>query len=520
MSTFIRSLTSRMVLASGLLAFTGSALASGITPGNLVAVRVGDGLVPLTNAATAVFLDEYTPTGTFVQTLALPTAAAGTNNALTNSGTATSEGYLNVSVNGQYLVHAGYAAIPGTAAIASTASPNAPRTVSRIDLGGNIDTSTSFSGDTSYSGNNIRSATSVDGNEFWTSGTAAATSDGGVRYASSLGANSSLQVSSTVTNTRVVGTFGGQLYVSSASGSFKGVNTVGTGLPTTNSQSIALLPGFPSTTPSQYDFFFADASTLYVAEDGSTGATGGIERWDSVGGVWTRAYTLNPAVGLGCRALTGVVTGGVTTLFATTTETFSNQIVTVTDTGAASTFTSITTAGTNLVFRGLRRVPTGGPALPGNAFCPGDGSGMACPCGNNSIVGNNEGCVSTLTFGGKLVASGNPSLANDTIVLTSTQLPNSSALYFQGTTAVGGGAGATFGDGLRCAGGSVVRLGTKTNVAGSSQYPSGGDPSVSVKGAVTAPGLRTYQTWYRNAAAFCTPSTFNLTNGWSLTWVP
>ncbi len=26
--------------------------------------------------------------------------------------------------------------------------------------------------------------------------------------------------------------------------------------------------------------------------------------------------------------------------------------------------------------------------------------------------------------------------------------------------------------------------------------------------------------WYRNAAAFCTPSTFNLTNGLSITWVP
>jgi hypothetical protein len=27
-----------------------------------------------------------------------------------------------------------------------------------------------------------------------------------------------------------------------------------------------------------------------------------------------------------------------------------------------------------------------------------------------------------------------------------------------------------------------------------------------------------YQLWYRNAAAFCTPSTFNLTNGLDVTW--
>jgi hypothetical protein len=35
---------------------------------------------------------------------------------------------------------------------------------------------------------------------------------------------------------------------------------------------------------------------------------------------------------------------------------------------------------------------------------------------------------------------------------------------------------------------------------------------------VTAAGTRTYQCWYRNAAAFCTPSTFNLTNGVLITW--
>jgi hypothetical protein len=39
-----------------------------------------------------------------------------------------------------------------------------------------------------------------------------------------------------------------------------------------------------------------------------------------------------------------------------------------------------------------------------------------------------------------------------------------------------------------------------------------------VRGAVTSPGTRSYQVWYRNAAAFCTPSTFNLTNGTSIVW--
>lgn len=51
------------------------------------------------------------------------------------------------------------------------------------------------------------------------------------------------------------------------------------------------------------------------------------------------------------------------------------------------------------------------------------------------------------------------------------QMPNSSALYIQGTSQQAGGAGILFGDGLRCVGGAVVRLSTESNVAGASQYP-------------------------------------------------
>jgi hypothetical protein len=105
-------------------------------------------------------------------------------------------------------------------------------------------------------------------------------------------------------------------------------------------------------------------------------------------------------------------------------------------------------------------------------------------------------------------------------VLTGSGMPNSSCLYFQGTAQVLSGNGSVFGDGLRCAGGSVLRLGTKINAGGTSSYPIGGDTPISVQG-VNAPGnTRHYQTWYRNAAAFCTPSTFNLTNGLTTTWFP
>jgi hypothetical protein len=157
---------------------------------------------------------------------------------------------------------------------------------------------------------------------------------------------------------------------------------------------------------------------------------------------------------------------------------------------------------------------SGTPCGPvGVPFCFGDGTGTACPCGNSGTAGN--GCASSVNANGaNLTTSGGSSLANDTLVLQGNGMSNSSCLYFQGTTQIS----SAFGDGLRCAGGTVIRLSTKTNVGGSSQYPGAGNPSISVKGAVTTPGTRTYQTWYRNSAAFCTPSTFNLTNGVLITW--
>ncbi len=155
--------------------------------------------------------------------------------------------------------------------------------------------------------------------------------------------------------------------------------------------------------------------------------------------------------------------------------------------------------------------------VPGTDFCFGDGSGVACPCGNAGAPGN--GCASSVNASGAYLATaGTASVSADSVALTASGMPNSSCLYFQGTTQL---AGAAFGDGLRCAGGSVVRLGTKTNSAGTSSYPVGTDLSVSVKGGVPAGGgTRTYQAWYRNAAAFCTASTFNLTNGTAIAWVP
>ena len=161
--------------------------------------------------------------------------------------------------------------------------------------------------------------------------------------------------------------------------------------------------------------------------------------------------------------------------------------------------------------------------VPGNpspvtALCFGDGSGSACPCGNGGGAG--AGCRNSLGSGGVLGFQGAPSVTQDTFTLTTSGLPDSPSLYFQGTLAQAGGAGSVYGDGLRCVAGTVVRLGVKTSVGGGSSYPAAGDPSVSARGFAFPGAVRWYQCWYRNSAAYCMPEGFNLTNALRAGWLP
>ncbi|MFO1010075.1 MAG: hypothetical protein U1F29_08440 [Planctomycetota bacterium] len=155
-------------------------------------------------------------------------------------------------------------------------------------------------------------------------------------------------------------------------------------------------------------------------------------------------------------------------------------------------------------------------------YCFGDGSGTACPCGNNSLPAAQAGCLSSIGSGGRLLASGLPFVTGDTLALNASGMPATVAcLYFQGTLADNGGLGSFRGDGLICTAGTLLRLGTRTNVAGASSFPGAGGPLVSVRGGIPAAGgTYFYQAWYRNAAVFCTSETFNLTNGMAVTWLP
>ncbi|MBK7875024.1 MAG: hypothetical protein IPJ77_04610 [Planctomycetes bacterium] len=152
--------------------------------------------------------------------------------------------------------------------------------------------------------------------------------------------------------------------------------------------------------------------------------------------------------------------------------------------------------------------------VTGTGYCFGDGTGTPCPC---TAGGVGRGCPNSIfPTGALLIAQGTASLSNDTVALKASAMPNSSCVYFQGTSTNN----LQSFDGLVCVAGNVIRLGTKTNVCNSSQFPDATNPTVSVRGGVTAPGVRYYQVWYRNPANFCTPATSNYTNGLAITWVP
>lgn len=158
---------------------------------------------------------------------------------------------------------------------------------------------------------------------------------------------------------------------------------------------------------------------------------------------------------------------------------------------------------------------------PGTPTCTGEGPGSACPCANSGAAGH--GCANSANPGGAhLTATGfveaSASTGTDSVVLHVDGMPaGAPLLYFQGTS---NPAPFSFGDGVLCTTGSLIRLRVKINVGGASLFPEPGDPSLSTAGSVTLGSGTTnyYQAYYRDSAPFCTSATFNTTNGISLTW--
>jgi hypothetical protein len=206
-------------------------------------------------------------------------------------------------------------------------------------------------------------------------------------------------------NYRGVTEFGGALYFTKGSGS-NGMDTVYTvsSLPTVAnaaSATISVVPGFPTDSAratggdfTPFAVFFANATTMYVADEGSGDSTdvsqhAGLEKWSLVNGSWQLDYVLTQGLigtvdgnlygydgqypdvtTVGLRNLTGVVNSdGTVTLWATTSTSSAatdngadpNKVVTITDQFSATTLPASET------FKTLVG-PTYGTAYRGVAF--------------------------------------------------------------------------------------------------------------------------------------------------------
>ncbi len=253
-------------------------------------------------------LDEYSPSGSLVQSVALPTSSSGSTNALTASGSANSEGLLSLSGNSQYLLATGYDTGVGTASVSGTAAATTPRTVARVDASDNVDTSTAL---TNFAdGNNPRSAVSTDGNQIWLGG-----ASGGVEY-TTLGSTTATSLNTQDKNVRQVSIFDNQLYTSSdPTKQSLTIATVGSGLPTTPTQTISNL-SFSQSPSEPYAYVMMTLGsgpgpdTMYVADN----ATNSLERYNLVGATWTASGTTTIA---NVTGVTGVDNGGTVTLYAT-----------------------------------------------------------------------------------------------------------------------------------------------------------------------------------------------------------
>jgi hypothetical protein len=157
------------------------------------------------------------------------------------------------------------------------------------------------------------------------------------------------------------------------------------------------------------------------------------------------------------------------------------------------------------------------------SFCaPGSDGVMVCPCGNAPTV-SRAGCNNSAATGGaQLTATGD--VSPDSVVLHATSMmPNATCVFLQGNAL--SSAGLTFGDGVRCVSGTLVRLYVKTASNGAANAPLASDPKISARSAALGdtiqPGTRRwYQTYYRDPASFgcASPATFNVTSGVQIDW--
>ena len=258
----------------------------------------------------------------------------------------------------------------GSASLSSTPASQVPRVVARVDANGNIDTTTAL---VDYeSANNPRTAISTDGTNIWLAG------PDGIRY-TTLGSTTSTLLATS--NVRQVSIVNNQLYISTQS-SGKYVDTVGSGVPITDSPSVTSLVLSGGTLSKPDGFFFADLNnspgpdTLYIADEDTT--TGGLLKYCLNNGVWTYEGEKGNGSNL-YRGLTGVVEPGVGVVLYTTRKGGSGasgggELASLLDStgydgnlsSTTGSFVTLATAPNDEAFRGVALAPT---AVPEPSAC-------------------------------------------------------------------------------------------------------------------------------------------------------
>ena len=171
---------------------------------------------------------------------------------------------------------------------------------------------------------------------------------------------------------------------------------------------------------------------------------------------------------------------------------------------------------------------TGSNGAPvGTSFCsPGnDLSSTNCPClvSDGQTADPGHGCGNSVFSGGALLTAVGTT-SPDTVQLTASDIPAGvGSIYLEGSIDLTSTTGPVqFGDGIRCAGGSLIRMGLRNDTDNDSVTtlgPSSGDPQISVLGGVIAGNTYVYQTYYRNPnPAWCAPNTFNVTQAIRIAW--
>ncbi len=281
----------------------------GFTPGDLIVYRVGNASTPAgTSSATPVFLDEYTPSGTLVQSISLPSSISS-GLALTDSGKASSNGMLSLSPDSSEIALFGYDVSSG----AASATGSAAETVGIVGTNG----ATQLEGFTDETASNARSAAyDPSTGKLYTSG-------GLGLFESKFSANGT-----STTTTIVSGSTGDVQIINGVVFYTSGASVLSLGgEPTAATASTAVVSDGSKTSPTQ--FFFArlgtgstygttGADTLYVADSAATNGTLFKYTWN--GSKWSAAGSITgPDTGSGNQILgvTGTVSGTTATIYFT-----------------------------------------------------------------------------------------------------------------------------------------------------------------------------------------------------------